>query len=195
MAQIYNTTNADAFEEGGQIDAKWLSDSYDASSTVLDLGCGMGRVARHVAPHCQTLWAVDASSRMLELAAQAMADRTNINYALCRDTSIPDVPDESVDLAYAILVLQHVEREDAFLLLKELRRVVRPTGTVMVTFPNLLSDVYLESFLEYVRTGASSYPARARMYTPQEVERILPYAGFSVTIDAQTEIRAVCRPV
>jgi ubiquinone/menaquinone biosynthesis C-methylase UbiE len=195
MSQIYNTSNPDAFEDGGEIDAKWLASHYDATSTVLDLGCGIGRVARLVAPQCHALWAVDASPRMLQLASANLAELGNVKYALCHDTSFPDVPDQSVDLAYSILVLQHVEREDAFLLLKELRRVVRPTGTVMVTFPNLLSDVYLQGFLDYVRTGEVKNPTRARIYTPQEVERLLPQAGFAAEIDAQIEIRAICRPV
>ena len=53
-----------------------------------------------------------------------------------------------------------VEREDAFLLLEELRRVIRPTGTVIVTYPNLLSDTYLDCFLQYAHNGACSRELR-----------------------------------
>ena len=49
-------------------------------------------------------------------------------------------------------------------------------------------------FLDYARTGEIANPARARMYTPQEVARLLPAAGFDVDIEADVEIFAVCRP-
>ncbi|HLH47654.1 MAG TPA: methyltransferase domain-containing protein, partial [Acidimicrobiales bacterium] len=111
------------------------------------------------------------------------------------DTVVPDVPSASVDFAYSLLVLQHLEREDAFLLMKELRRIVAPTGTVVITFPNLLADVYLQSFVRDATTGGVNNPVRARIYTPQEVGAILPAAGFSVTVEEEVEVRAVCRPL
>ena len=64
----------------------------------------------------------------------------------------------------------------------------------MVTFPNLLSDTYLDAFVDYVRTGQVTNRARARMYTPEEVRRVVTAAGFDVEIEAGVEIFAVCRP-
>ena len=194
MALILNTTDTDTFETTGRADAERLAVHVPHDGTALDLGCGIGRVARYLAPRCATLWAVDASPRMLELARVRLAGLPTVRYARCVDTAIPDVPTATVDLAYALLVLQHLEREDAFLLLEELRRVIRPEGTVVVTFPNLLSDTYLAGFLHYARTGEVTNPARARMYTPEEVGRLLPAAGFDVELEAGVEILAVCRP-
>ena len=194
MALILNTTDVETFETTGRADAERLAAYLPDPGVALDLGCGIGRVARYLAPRCATLWAVDASPRMLELARTRMVELPNVRYARCVDTAIPDVADGAVDLAYALLVLQHLEREDAFLLLEELHRVVRPEGTVVVTFPNLLSDTYLGAFLGYVRAGEVANRARARMYTPEEVARVVQAAGFDVEIDAGVEIFAVCRP-
>jgi ubiquinone/menaquinone biosynthesis C-methylase UbiE len=194
MALILNTTDVETFEATGRADADRLAAYLPDGGSALDLGCGIGRVARYLAPRCATLWAVDASDRMLELARTRLADLPNVHYARCVDTAIPDVPDGTIDVAYALLVLQHLEREDAFLLLEELRRVVAPSGTVVVTFPNLLSDTYLAAFLDYVRGGEVTNRARARMYTPEEVTRVVAAAGFDVEIDAGVEIFAVCRP-
>ena len=194
MALILNTTDSEEFERTGRADADRLGAYLTEGGAALDLGCGIGRVARYLAPRCATLWAVDASPRMLELARGRLGVLGNVRFARCVDTDIPDVPTASVDLAYALLVLQHLEREDAFLLLEELRRVVKPSGTVFVTFPNLLSATYLESFLGYARRGEATNPARARMYTPQEVARVVPAAGFDVELEAGVEIVAVCRP-
>ncbi len=90
--------------------------------------------------------------------------------------------------------LQHLEREDAFALLRDLRRALRPGGRAFLTFPNLLSDAYLAAFVEQVDRGEVANPARARAYTPQEVERLLPAAGLPIErLDAGVEIVAVCR--
>jgi ubiquinone/menaquinone biosynthesis C-methylase UbiE len=193
--QIFNTDDDDDWRVGGQQDYSRLTPYFDKSSTVLDLGCGIGRVASFVAPECAEFWAVDVSPQMLVMASERLASCRNVHYALCEDVKFADVKDASVDLAYCLLVLQHLEREDAFLLLEELRRVIRPTGTVVLTYPNLLSDVYLDCFVGYAHSGAVAEPGRARIYTPQEVERILPAAGFSTEIVAEVEIRVVARPV
>jgi len=195
LLQIFNTDDPESFEEGGSWDFDRLRPWFDKDSTVLDLGCGIGRVARYVAPECSVLWAVDASQTMLDLMADRLSDLTNIRYAHCHDVTFPDVPSESVDLAYSLLVLQHLEREDAFLLLEELHRVLRPTGTVFLTYPNLLSETYLSGFVEYAHRGHSADPARARLYTPEEVATLLPAAGFQAEIDAGTEIRVIAHPI
>lgn len=194
MELIYCTASTDSFEEGGRQDAERVGRYLTPGAVALDLGCGMGRVARYVSEQCAQVWAVDASPRMLDLAAEYLADRANVRFARCYDTSFPEVPDASVDLAYSILVLQHMEREDAFCLLKELLRVLRPGGTAYLTYPNLLSDAYLTSFLDYVDNGEVTNPIRARMYTPQEVERLVPAAGFTVTkVEPGTEIVVVAQ--
>jgi SAM-dependent methyltransferase len=194
MRIIYNTESEASFEEGGRLDAERLSDYLTPEATALDFGCGMGRVARYVAEHCAEVWAVDAAEGMLKLAAERLADRPNVRFAQCHETAIPDVPDRSVDLVYSILVLQHLEREDAFKVLRELYRVLRPGATAYLTFPNLLSDEYLGAFLSYVEAGEVTNPIRARYYTPQEVERLLPVAGFEVVeLRPDTNIVAVGR--
>ena len=192
--QIYNTTDMESFESGGKFDFEALSPYISTSTTVLDFGCGIGRLAKYVAPACKELWAVDISATMLKLAAERMAEYDNVRYVQSRDTGMPDVPTGSIDLVYSLLVLQHVEREDAFLLLEDIRRVLRPGGRAVLTFPNLLADIYLEGFVHYARTGASTQANRARVYTPQEVERVVTAAGFDVEIEEKTEVWAFATP-
>ena len=190
---ILNDADPERFDRSGREAAERLGPHLGPESTVLDLGCGIGRVALYVAPRCRSLWVVDASPVMLRYARRRLADHSNVRYARSRGTSVPDVPASSVDLVYSLLTLQHLEREDAFLLLEDTRRMLRPGGTAYLTFPNLLSDTYLDAFLGYARAGFSDRRARARFYTPQEVERVLGAAGLTVaSLEAGTEIVAVC---
>lgn len=195
-ALILNTEDEETFERTGRDDAARLSAFHGPADTVLDYGCGIGRVARHVAPGCGTLWAVDVSEEMLTMASRRMADRPNMRFARSTGTAVPDVPAGSVDLIYSLLVVQHAEREDAFMILRDFRRMLRPGGTAYITFPNLLSDAYLESFLHYVETRQSGNRARARFYTPQEVERLLPAAGLRITsMEPDENIVVIATPV
>ena len=190
---ILNDGDPDGFDRSGREAAERLAPHLTPESVALDLGCGIGRVALHAAPLCRRLWAVDASPFMLRFARRRLSTLSNVDFARSRDTTVPDVRTASIDLVYSLLVLQHLEREDAFLLLRDVHRMLRPGGTAYLTFPNLLSDTYLQAFVGYAEGGQSTHRARARFYTPQEVERILPAAGFTVReVEAGVEIVAIC---
>lgn len=124
---------------------------------------------------------------MLRLASERLGDARGVRLTRSTGTTIPEVPDSSVDFVYSLLVLQHVEREDAFSILREFHRVLRPGGRAWLTFPNLLSDAYMEAFLQYVASGQAANAARARIYTPQEVSRLLPAAGFRIDSQEDSE--------
>jgi ubiquinone/menaquinone biosynthesis C-methylase UbiE len=194
MQLVLNETDPDVFEASGQRQAEdLLCPRIRGTDVVMDLGCGIGRVARYVARCCSSLWAVDASERMLSLARKRLEGLPNISFARSEGTRIPSIESGSVDFVYSILTLQHLEREDSFLLLCDVRRVLRPGGSAFFTFPNLLSDVYLNAFLEYAEKGEVNNLARARFYTPEEVRRLLPAAGFDVIeLTAGVEIEVQC---
>jgi ubiquinone/menaquinone biosynthesis C-methylase UbiE len=192
---ILNDPDPEAFDRSGAEAAERLGPHLSAGAVVVDLGCGIGRVALHVAPRCRLLWAVDASPLMLRYARRRLGERDNVLYARSRGTAVPDVPTGSVDLVYSLLTLQHLEREDAFLLMQDVHRMLRPDGVAYLTFPNLLSDTYLDAFTGYARQGLSGRRARARFYTPQEVARVLPAAGLAISaMEEGTEIVVTCAP-
>jgi ubiquinone/menaquinone biosynthesis C-methylase UbiE len=193
MQLVLNETDPEVFEASGQRQADDLCPRIRSTDTVMDLGCGIGRVARYVARCCDSLWAVDASEKMLSLARTRLQGLDNVRFVQSEGTRIPLVENGSVDFVYSILTLQHLEREDAFLLLREVQRVLRPGGSAFFTFPNLLSDVYLDAFLKYAEGGEVANPVRARFYTPEEVRRLLPAAGFDLTeMTAGVEIEVHC---
>jgi ubiquinone/menaquinone biosynthesis C-methylase UbiE len=195
MDLILTNADAETFDRAGKRDGEEILGPFvQPDDVVLDLGCGIGRVVKYVAPQCREVWAVDASEKMLEMGRRRLSELGNVRFTLCTGTAFPDVPNAAIDFAYSLLTLQHVEREHAFMLLRELRRVVRPGGQAYLTFPNLLSDGYFRHFLQYVDTDETWNPARVRFYTPQEVERIVPETGFElVSVEAHGEIVVTCR--
>ena len=192
--QILNDDDSEAFERSGREAAEALAAHFGSGDTVLDLGCGVGRVARYAAPRCRILWAVDVSPLMLRYARQRMVGTTNVRYARCRGTTIPDIPTGAIDFAYSLLTLQHVEREDAFLLLRELGRVVRPgrddprhlPEPAVGHLPGSVRGLRRGGALQQPRPGARSTPRRR--WSGSSRRR----AWWLGEIDAGTEIAVRC---
>ena len=100
---------------------------------LLDLGCGPGFFAELAAQELVPdgrVTGVDVDGSLLDLArTRASARDLPIDYVLASGVAIP-LPDDSIDFAYARFLFQHLDRPES--VLAELRRVVRPGGTVMV---------------------------------------------------------------
>jgi len=58
----------EAFEAAGREDARILARFVHPGMRVVDLGCGIGRVLRHLAPRCREIVGIDVSEEMAERA-------------------------------------------------------------------------------------------------------------------------------
>ena len=110
----------------------------------LEVGCGGGAVCRRVAEVARVT-GVDVSDIALDRAKSAEKGNDRVTYV---KGSAPDLPidDESVDGVYCFEVLEHLW--DPVAAVREMVRVVRPGGFLLVSMPNRFSlDLYLEKSL------------------------------------------------
>lgn len=103
----------------------------DDTMTVADVGTGTGFVAAGIAPHVARVLAIDTSPEMLAVARRNLDTLgvTNVDLVEGDVTSLP-LHDDSVDAAFANMVLHHAE--DPAAMLTEMARIVRPAGTVAI---------------------------------------------------------------
>lgn len=98
---------------------------------VADVGTGTGFVAAGVAPRVAQVIGIDISTQILDVARRNLDELGIANVELREgDISALPLPDNSVDAAFANMVLHHAE--DPAAMLAEMARIVRPGGTVAV---------------------------------------------------------------
>lgn len=109
---------------------------------ILDLGCGVGRLTRHLATERLTdrFTGIDISPNMvLEANRNALH---NTEFVLCDGRTIP-FRAGLFDEAYSVTVLQHLPALAVQSYLSEVHRVLRPWGSFVWTWAEGTEDTFL----------------------------------------------------
>lgn len=104
----------------------------ESSDTVVEIGCGVGRLTRVIAPEVGRVMALDISEKMLAIARQA--NLPNVDFRVAQGFALPGIPDRSVNLSLGYCVFQHLPSLTALKsYLSEMHRVTKPGGTIAFT--------------------------------------------------------------
>jgi SAM-dependent methyltransferase len=103
--------------------------------SMLEVGCGAGRMTASFARRFASVYALDISEEMQNLAKQHLAGFQNIRWVLGDGTSLSAIPSESVDFVFSYLVLQHLPAEVlATAYVREMLRVLKQGGMFLFQF-------------------------------------------------------------
>jgi SAM-dependent methyltransferase len=158
---------------------------------VLDLGAGFGALALYYAHLGAEVVAVDPNEERLQVAV-AIASRRGlpVSAVTAHAQSLP-LPDAGIDLVVANNSLCYiVEQPDRLLALREIHRVLRPGGWLVLRNPNRLHPRDQFTGLPLLSTLSPSLARRAasalgrhrsgvRLDSPGAAVRALRRAGFS----------------
>lgn len=149
-----------------------LLDAAGARGTLADIGCGSGDLWRAVADRFSRCIAVDA------VRYDGLPPGVEFHAADLDATSLP-LPDATADVAAAVEVIEHLENPRAFA--RELARIVRPGGWVVMTTPNQLSLLSLLTLVTKGRFSAfqdAAYPAHRTALLEIDLRRVATEAGL-----------------
>lgn len=143
---------------------------------ILDIGCGGGDLRRFVDDRFSRYVGVDAL-RYDDFPDEAEFHRLNL------DTGTVPLPDASADVAASIETIEHLENPRA--LARELVRLVKPGGWIVVTTPNQRSLLSLMTLVSKGRFSAfqeRDYPAHITALLEIDLRRIGDELGL---VDAE----------
>lgn len=115
---------------------------------LLDAGCGPGVLLRHLVdtrPADFRMTGCDQSAAMIKVARERLADAADLRLTVADIEKLP-FPEGSFDVVVAMGVLEYTDARRA---LRELARVIRPGGLVVVTMLNPRSPYRLFEWSVY----------------------------------------------
>lgn len=145
-----------------------------AGRRILDVGCGDGMLALELARRGAEVVGVDASERMIVAARErAKGQHCDVSFEVARAEALPFAA-ASFDVVVAVTVLCFVE--DATVALKEMTRILKPGGRVVVgelgRYSSWAAVRRIKGWL------GSSVWRRARLRSRSELERLAKGAGL-----------------
>lgn len=160
--------------------ARWEQYGLEHESCV-EIGCGAGRMTRHMAAHFGTVHAFDISEEMLAYARRNVT-ASNVEFMRTSGADLP-VFDCTISAVFSCHVFQHFDSlEVARQYLLETHRVLREGGTLMIHVPvyRWPNDSPAYRWLHRWQTQVSDWKAmlnrrmiRAGMFRP--LMRVLAY--------------------
>jgi ArsR family transcriptional regulator len=114
---------------GRRTDLLALLELLDEHWVVGDLGCGAGHVSELLAPCVARVIAVDESGPMLSAARERLGKLSNVEL---RAGAVEDLPIENGELDVALLFLVAHFVADPAVLLREVQRVLKPGGKLLL---------------------------------------------------------------
>lgn len=152
----------------------------------LDFGCGVGRLTLALGKYFPRVTGVDAASAMITLANQAKAGTDGVDFVLNERADLRVFPSAQFGFVYSHLVLQHLPPATSLNFLRELVRVCRPGGHLLVQWPSedlrvrpvSLGRRIKRVVVRAIRRWAGSHPLMDVYPVPvEQVEAALRAAG------------------
>jgi SAM-dependent methyltransferase len=112
---------------------EWRLLGPDAS--VLDIGCGIGRVAQALAPRVRSVTGIDVSPGMIDEARRRCADPSNIEFRVCSGRNLADFPDRAFDLVLAVDSFPYLVAADLAIAARhvaDVARLLSPGGALAI---------------------------------------------------------------
>ena len=155
-----------------QMVAEVLRERRNNGGVLVDVGCGSGQLWSYVSESFSRYVGVDC------VRYESFPDAGEFHQANLESGRI-DLNDNSADVVAAVETIEHVENPWA--LMRELVRVARPGGLVIVTTPNQLSFLSLLTLIIKKRFASFQdvhYPAHLTALLEIDLKRIVADSGL-----------------
>ena len=123
----------------------WPALKMISGTEVLDIGCNAGMFASLLAERGHNVVGVELNSELIEICRRRFPDHPRLDFRVTGHHRL-ELEDNSFDCVVIIEVLEHVR--EPWNLLKEIKRVLRPGGALVLSVPNAANfRVALKTFV------------------------------------------------
>lgn len=157
----------------------------DRSAHALELGCGGGRVTRHIRPLVGTLVANDVSERILAEARAATSDLAPIDFRVTYGLG-DDLRDQEFDAVIGHELLMQFDFDELLRFCSNIHRSLKPGGLFVASVYTFDDAGEIEQHMGMIRdhgAGARS-PFRVHRMPRQTYQDIFEACGFEI-VEAQ----------
>lgn len=169
-----------AFEVGRllMVDLPLLTGKRDPGSLrVLEIGCGAGRMTKHLAKIFGEVVGVDVSGEMIRQARERLAGIENVQLHETSGVDFAVLPDQHFDLILSAYVFQHVPSADVIQSnLEDAWRVLTPGGVFRFQ-TNAITAFNFDSVEKDTWTGASFPEAELRNFAASKDAQLISLVG------------------
>lgn len=176
LAKYYDTPNPPVWQE-----IKDLLSEIKSGSSVLDIGCGTGRI-RQALPDNLDYVGLDNSP---ELLAVARRHYVNDKFVEADARALP-LPDKSFDAVLLIAIVHHfLKQDDRLAVLREAKRVLKPAGKLYLSVWNLNRPKFWRQWRGWRKVFIPNQHGNKIIrqyyaYTLPNLEKELKEAGFRI---------------
>ncbi len=114
---------------------KYLGQGIDDPLPILDWGCGCGRVSRYLKGENEDFYGVDTNYESIHWCRENLPGNFEVS------SSLPPLyfPNNYFHAIYGVSILTHLNPNDQFLWIKELLRITRVGGVIILSFHGIRS--------------------------------------------------------
>lgn len=179
-AEAYLTSAAHAGGEDLRLLAERVATKPDAR--VIDVGCGAGHASFAVAPSASEVVAYDLTAEMLDIVRRTAAERGLANVTTAQGFA-EELPFAGGHFDWAISRTSAHHWHNVPAALKEMRRVLKPGGRVLMIDTAGPEKPLLDTYLEAVELLRD--PSHVRNYNRREWMAMFEAAGFIASVEGQ----------
>jgi 2-polyprenyl-3-methyl-5-hydroxy-6-metoxy-1,4-benzoquinol methylase len=146
------------------------------NALILDIGAGGGQLVRIISRRGRQILGLDIPTRNLKRIRESLSSSLQkYFFPISADAYNLPLRPESVDAVFLSEVIEHLD--DPATVLKEIRRAIKPGGSIILSCP------YREQIVQHLCVHCNKpTPANAHMHSIDEsyLQKILPEAGFRI---------------
>jgi len=171
-----------AIRSNGKTTAEFLRSALQIEPTdrVLEIGCGVGRIGRELAPLCAEWHGSDISGNMIRFARARTEDIPNIILHELPEPNLSIFNDGYFDCVYSTIVFMHLDKAEMFNYMRETYRVLAPGGRAYFDTYNIAAPEAWHDFMALIEAfPLGNRPEHVSQFSSvPEMRKFMEAAGF-----------------